>query len=220
MHQLFRGTNATGQSSYTPAASVQPSQTGTSPSTQSTFDRTWNFDGFLEPLEDTQNNHIPNLNSPSNPPLQQTSMNTPNCEAPRIPPSTQIPMNPPIQPTARQNSRRKRGESDDKMAMLIDLMHDRQMKKSRTHSDSPNTGTSVESTGSSTTYATTVARIQRLGATGEFDVADALLFVLDPKINDMFTALPDEIAKSWLIRGLADKRHDQEYQTYLINSNK
>ena len=94
------------------------------------------------------------------------------------------------------------------------------MKKSRMHSDSPNTGTSVESTGSSTTYANTVARMQCLGATGEFDVADALLFVLDPKINDMFTALPDEIAKSWLIRGLADKRHDQEYQTYLINSNK
>ena len=142
------------------------------------------------------------MNSPSNPPVQQTSMNPPIYEALIIPPSTQNPMNPPTQnpmsppsqQTSRQHLRRRRGESDDKMTMLIDLMTERQMKKSRTHSDSPNTGTSVESTGSSTIYANTVARMQRLGATGEFDVADALLFVLDPKINDKFTALADEIA--------------------------
>ena len=144
-------------------------------------------------MEETQGEQVPNLNSPINPPLQQTS---------------------------RHGSRRRRGDTKDRMNELIGLMQERHikrlMKKSRTNSDSPNTGTSVESTGNSTNYANIVARIQRLAEGGEFDIGEAILFVMKPDKKDVFNVLSDDIAKSWLLSGLAAKRHTQEYQAFLI----
>ena len=99
MQQLFRGTNATGSSSYTPSATIQrpPSQCDTPPRTQNEFDRTWAFDGFFNPLEETQGEQVSNLNSPTNPPLQQTPPIPPFNQTPPIPPSNQTPTNPPFQ---------------------------------------------------------------------------------------------------------------------------
>ena len=221
MQQLFRGTNATGSSSYTPSATVRPpSQCDTPPRTQNEFDRTWAFDGFFNPLEETQGEQVPNLNSPTNPPLQQTPPIPPFNQTPPIPPSNQTPTNPPFQQTSRHASRRRRGDTDNMMHDLMGLMQERyierQNKKSRTNSDSPNTGTSVESTGNSTNYANIVARIQRLAEGGEFDIGEAILFVMEPDKKDVFNVLSDDIAKSWLLSGLAAKRHTQEYQAYLI----
>ena len=213
--QLFQGTHATGNASYTPAfTQEQPPQT---PVQQFNpffappmFNNPWCFEGLQTQTDDTEEQgaqNIPNLNSPTNPSFTQ--------ELPQQTPVQKV-RNVGSSSSARGSSRKRRTDLDEKLAEIVDVIHERQTKASRTTSDSPNTN-SVRSTGNSLSYPDMIARVKRLTEGADFNFGEALYVVTQPNNTDLFNTLNDEDAKGWLAYTTNVERVSTSYKAFLIN---
>ena len=214
--QLFQGTHATGRTSYTPASTQNEQPPQFTPSAPGSFANPWDFDRFQSQLHDVeeQTQHIPNLNSPANPFMHQEPIYENPVQQTPVQQSRNIGSSSGIR-------RKRRVDTEEKMDAIVDYIHDRQVKKSRTttespHTDSPHTN-SVRSTGSSLSYADLIARIKRLSEGADFTFGEALCIVTQPNNTDLFNALADEDAILWLSQATQAERVSLNYKAYLVN---